>query len=235
MIENSMQEYINTFNDLINEIYKTSGQNITTNNIRSCLSISDELKDIANQLRQLSDRAIVFSNKINEKIHSEITNLNNAIMPKADAVDNIPITESVALNAVVVNGFSDVCKDSRIYFVENANHFAFYLNDNLYHGNIGKIYTNEKNPKKIKPCKFLSTCNSNKCDYYHDPMLMVGSSDIRNFVSTSWAYERGRKIGSLSNLDIELKMIEKEDAERYVAQTTHDLLVSTLLFQHRKV
>jgi hypothetical protein len=195
------------------------------------------LKDIANQLIVLSDRARVFSNKINEKVHSEIANLNQAVSDNDDdgPIQPIPITESIGLNAVTVSGFSNVCKDSRIYFVENANHFAFYLNDNLYHGNIGKIYTNEKNPKKIKPCKFLSTCNSNKCDYYHDPMLMVGSSDIRNFVSTSWTYERGRKIGSVSNLDLELKMIEKEDAERYVAQTTHDLLVSTLLFQHHKV
>jgi hypothetical protein len=238
MIENSMQEYINSFNDLINEIYKTSDvKNISANNIRSCLSISCELKDISEQLKQLSDRALVFSKKISEKIQSEVSAINNIV----DNIDNesadsiIPITDTVAINATTVKGFNDVLKDSRIYYVENANHFAFYLNDNLYHGNIGKIYTNEKNPKKIKPCKFLSTCNSSKCDYYHDPMLMIGSCDVRNFVSTSWAYERGRKIGSLSNLDVELKAIEREDAERYVAQTTHDLLVSTLLFQYRKV
>ncbi|QJX71706.1 zinc finger CCCH-type domain protein [Faustovirus] len=245
-----MQEYINSFNDLINEIYKTSDvKNISANNIRSCLAISGELKDIAEQLKQLSDRALVFSKKISERIHNEIEAINTIIDSPIEAINDadgateyvqvgvnsvIPVTDTVALNAVVVRGFSDVKRDSRVYYVENANHFAFYLNDNLYHGNIGKIYTNEKNPKKIKPCKFLSTCNSSKCDYYHDPMLMIGSCDVRNFVSTSWAYERGRKIGSVINLDVELKAIERDDAERYIAQTTHDILVSTLLFQYRK-
>lgn len=240
MTENSMQEYINSFNDLINEIYKTSDvKNISANNIRSCLAISVELKDIAEQLKQLSDRALVFSKKISEKIQSEVDTINNIVNP-SDISDEcnaalVPITDTVAINATIVKGFNDVNRDSRIYYVENANHFAFYLNDNLYHGNVGKIYTNEKNPKKIKPCKFLSTCNSSKCDYYHDPMMMIGSCDVRNFVSTSWAYERGRKIGSIANLDVELKAIEREDADRYIAQTTHDLLVSTLLFQYRKV
>ncbi|AMN83481.1 hypothetical protein D5b_00049 [Faustovirus] len=243
MTENSMQEYINSFNDLINEIYKTSDvKNISANNIRSCLAISVELKDIADQLKQLSDRALVFSKKITEKIQSEVDTINNVVNIATNDTNSeesndsiVNITDTLALNTTIVKGFNDVLKDSRIYYVEKANHFAFYLNDNLYHGNIGKIYTNEKNPKKIKPCKFLSTCNSAKCDYYHDPMLMIGSNDVRNFVSTSWAYERGRKIGSIANLDVELKAIEREDAERYIAQTTHDVLVSTLLFQYRKL
>jgi hypothetical protein len=111
----------------------------------------------------------------------------------------------------------------------------------MFHGNIGMIYNEEKNPEKIKDCKFAATCiKQNNCDYYHDPFLFPGSRDHRNFIAASWLYSCGtndhsrnksRRFGARQHLDTDIAYMQGEEQTRFFDQTTHDVLCSLLLHQ----
>lgn len=150
----------------------------------------------------------------------------------------IKFTEALSLPAIMVTSFDKVKQDGELYFVECANHFAFRICGHLFHGNIGNIYTDERNPDKIKNCKFAAKCTKqDKCDYYHNPIDYPGSKDYRNFIASSWMYtpqgygrfHRGRKFGSRNSLDVDIVELNGEDISRFQDQTMHDILCSLLL------
>ena len=163
----------------------------------------------------------------------------------------VKITEALALHAIPVASFTHVRADGELYYVDSANHFAFRLAGHLFHGNIGTIYTDERNPDKIKNCKYVATCNKhNDCDYYHDPLIFPGSRDYRNFVALSWLYsasgsterpkigsryvsrDRMRHFGSRANLDMDIADIQDDEVKRYHDQVAHDVLCSIVLAQY---
>lgn len=152
----------------------------------------------------------------------------------------IKITEAISLPAISVTGFDLVKQDGDIYYVEGADHFAIRIAGQLFHGNVGVIYTEEKSPEKIKDCKFATSCmKNNKCDYYHDPLKFNGSHDHRNYIASSFLYAppnsyyknkpRSRRFGSLNYLDIDIVGMQDEEISRFNDQTTHDLLCSLIL------
>lgn len=154
-------------------------------------------------------------------------------------------TEALALSALPVATFTEVKQNGELYYVTTADHFAFRLAGQLFHGNIGTIYTDEKNPAKIKDCKFANEClKKGKCDYYHDPLMFPGFTDKRNFIASSWLYSppgaqyknktRSRRFGSLEHLDIDIVDLQTEETRRFCDQTMHDVLCSLLLMKYTK-
>jgi hypothetical protein len=152
----------------------------------------------------------------------------------------IKFTEALSLPAIKVPSFEYVKSDGELYYVESADHFAFKLAGKLLHGNIGNIYTDEKNPEKIKNCKFAASCmKRDHCDYYHDPLTFAGSKDYRNFIASSFVYSppnseyknrtRGRRFGSREHLDTDIVGLNEEEISRFCDQTVHDILCSLLL------
>ena len=152
----------------------------------------------------------------------------------------IKFTEALSLRAIRVPTFDWVKQDGELYYVESSDHFAFKLCGKILHGNIGVIYTEEKNPEKIKDCKFASSCMKlDNCDYYHDPVKFPGSKDHRNFIASSWLYAppnsqyknrpRSRRFGSRDHLDTDIVGLQEEEISRFQDQTMHDLLCSLLL------
>ena len=152
----------------------------------------------------------------------------------------IKITESMTIPAITVQSFAQVRQDGELYYVDSADHFAFKLAGKLFHGNIGIIYTDEKNPVKIKNCKFDNTCvKKDTCDYFHDPLKFSDSKDKRNFIASSWLYAsptsqfknklRSRRFGSREFLDTDLIDLQDEEVSRFYDQATHDILCSLLL------
>lgn len=152
-------------------------------------------------------------------------------------------TEALALKAIPVSTFADVRQDGELYYVTTAEHFAFYLAGQLFHGNIGVIYTDEKSPVKIKDCKFANECiKKGRCDYYHDPLIFSGYTDKRNFIASSWLYSppnsqyknktRSRRFGSLEHLDMDIVDLQADEARRFYDQTMHDVLCSLLLMNY---
>ena len=154
--------------------------------------------------------------------------------------NSVNFTEALSLNAINVALFSDVKQDGNLYYVTSADHFAFKINGFMFHGNIGMIYTDEKNPGKIKDCRFASMCSKqDKCEYYHDPLSFPGSRDHRNFIASSWLYAppdsqyknkmRSRRFGSREHLDMDIVQLTQEEVSRFYDQSMHDFLCAMLL------
>ncbi len=164
-----------------------------------------------------------------------------ALPPSVRPSVRIKVTEALHLNAIRVQSFDGVKQDGELYYVDSADHFALKIAGRLLHGNIGIIYTDERNPEKIKDCRFADTCvKRDNCDYYHNPLKFTGSQDHRNFIASSWLYSpphgqknrpRARRFGSREHLDIDISLMQEDDIERFRDQTMHDLLCAFLLDQ----
>jgi hypothetical protein len=156
--------------------------------------------------------------------------------------NRVKITDSIFISAITVSSFDHVKQDGELYYVTPCEHFAVKICGKLFHGNIGKIYTDEKTPEKIKDCKFTNTCEHHgKCDWYHDPMKHPDSKDRRNFISGSFMYigpdqdlprrARARRVGSRDYLDTDIIGMGVDERDRFYDQTMHDILCSLIIHQ----
>ena len=90
------------------------------------------------------------------------------------------------------------------------------------------------NPLKVKPCKHGKDCNDmTNCNFWHDPNLIPGSKDIRNFMQNSWMYAgQNRDLDGLAIchsgdrrfVELEGPLVNEEEADRRMYQAMHDLL-----------
>jgi len=155
------------------------------------------------------------------------------ITEKTEPLYNVPIADGLSIPCITVEDKNLVRSDGNIYYIRQLNKFAFRLNGHLFSGNIGEVYTYEKNPKKIKACARGAQCkNITTCTYYHP-----GTTDIRNFISGGFAYQRrtfkdtsddvpGRKIGNRSTLKTDIQRATKNDLQLFNDQCVHDILCS---------
>lgn len=155
-------------------------------------------------------------------------------------LERIPVTASIVINAIPVKSFADIKCDGNLYYVSTCAHFALMINGMLFHGNIGTIYTDADEPKKIKDCKYVDGCNkSGQCCYYHNPRIFSGSTDRRNYLASSFVYtsatamhknrSRSRRFGSLENLDADILGLAEEEKIRMCDQAMHELLCAIIL------
>ncbi len=160
---------------------------------------------------------------------------------------NLPIYKPVvvsgeyAIKAVICSDWPEITEmlEGCMYYVATADHFAIKLCGVMLHGNIGEIYTNERNPIKIKECKFGADCNKDNCEYYHDPLFSDGKKDIRNYIAGSFLYSPltglkpksigSRKIGSRSTIESDINRLDEYDIKLHRDQVMHDLLCCLLI------
>ena len=136
-----------------------------------------------------------------------------------------------------------------LYFVPHWNHFAARIGGCVFHANLGRIYrgirgaprdTPRELPECVKECRNV-VCKGREagCRYYHDPELFADSTDVRNFMADSWYYTSAtapahygtRRIGSASEIEVDIRAISPEDARRFLHQTAHDVLCALILWQ----
>jgi hypothetical protein len=207
--------------------------------------------------RSYADAALVEQNQPDNKADAKITSgtgipngpsttngaPNSKMGKEIHKYTNIELTKQLSLPAIKVATFAQVRQNGELYYVDQAGHFALKLCGHILHGNIGNVYTDEKNPEKIKDCKFANACiKRNKCDYYHDPIKFDGSKDCRNFIANSFIYSPhegyyktktlSRRFGSRKYLDEDIAVLPDEEATRFHDQAMHDLLCSLLLHSH---
>ncbi len=184
-------------------------------------------------------------------VMQQLSSLPLSIIPSTDSVylSKVFVSANCYLDAVKVATMDDVKSDGYLYYVDSNEHFAFKINGNLMHGNIGKIYTqNEKTPTRIHECKFVPKLShpngpyisgKNDCSYYHDPAVYPGSRDVRNFIASSFLYAsanspyynkaRSRRFGNIESLDIDYNTIDRANANRFIDQAMNDFLSALLL------
>lgn len=200
---------------------------------------------LINTARASTNNSLTINNNDGWNVVSRSKNKTVAAVSNEQGMSKIPITSEYYLYAKVVKEFSDLhdMVEGRLYYVENADHFALMISGMFVHGNIGKIYTNEKDPMRIKNCRYSGRCISDKCDYYHNPMFTSGCRDHRNYIASSWLYappvypyknkRRARRFGDRDNIDVDLPALSSEESERFLDQTMHDILCCLLLARFR--
>lgn len=149
------------------------------------------------------------------------------------------------LTAVHVQEFADVKRDGRLYYVAPNDHFAINIDGNLFHGNVGRIFSGIERAVKIKDCMYTHNCAKNSaCDFYHDPAIFAGSTDHRNYVATSWLYSQPqnrtgvhrnmRHIGDIDNLPEDLAASTEEEVSRLRDQVMHDMICAIAAIAEQK-
>jgi hypothetical protein len=199
---------------------------------------------ISNEIKKLesdgSDRDTRMYYRTPRPTHSNyyFTTSSPSIINRLNTLDRIYITQHLYLDAKKVKTFTQVQTMGELYYVESCKHFAIKIFDILLHGNIGKIYNKFDSSKKIKPCRFGKLCPKlATCGFYHDPTIMSGSTDIRNFIADNFMYTppfnnnkpRLRKFGSVDNLDTDIILLNEENIDEFSDQTMHELLCVLLL------
>ncbi len=164
--------------------------------------------------------------------------------PLTSLESSIQITKTLSLPAITVSSFNDVLKDGKLYYISKNNHFAMYISEILFHGNIGIIYNNERSPLRIKNCQYHNKdwTKVTHCTYYHDPQIYVNSDDVRNYVANSWLYNQNhstwqnkddnvkyRHFGNITCLDDDIKNVTPDDITKFRDMVFHDLLCTLLL------
>lgn len=170
--------------------------------------------------------------------------------PPSENYTKIFVTQVYYLFAIKVpswEALAENMEDGHLYYVEDSDHFAFSIGGMFYHGNIGTIYTDQKEPAKIKNCRYGSACSKDSCDYYHNPITTKHCKDRRSYVASSFLYSptvagnmafknkrRARRFGSIDNIDLDLPNLSEEEGQRFIDQTMHDMLCSMLLKKYRE-
>jgi hypothetical protein len=218
--------------------------------VSSCL-ISDEENSKPSNLGELHEKIPEITEdkwqiqrhqkKNNKKFKNNIVKRQN---PSTFNEENIQITNEISIPAISVLNFDNVQNDGNMYYIPRANHFAQYINNKLYHGNVGIIYNNEKFPIKIKNCQYHSfdyNPKLGKCNYYHDPILYPESNDVRNYVSNSWKFmksndnkseiknNKDNTFGSINSIEEDIRDISTDDISRFNDMTFHNILYSMVI------
>lgn len=241
-----MEQIKKTIDDQFTKLTNT----LRTSNFSDAAIISfdstlGEMTKSLEELKKLCEYADKKHNHIKEKIaEKSISNIiakykleNNLKLSKRQSKQSgkpggdensreIMIAANIALDAFAVQSLPEKMESGVLYYIEPANHFALKIAGEMIHGNIGVVYRNEKNPVKIKNCKFGKDCTKNVCEYYHDP-LQFGGQDRRNFIMPSLGLVLNSKMASYGNietLDLDIKTIKKDELERFGDQLMHNLL-----------
>lgn len=170
----------------------------------------------------------------------------DAARKTADEI-TVNIIDNYSVTAKKLQKWSDVHQipPGILHYSEEFGQFAIKIAGELFYGNIGKIYTTEKDPLCVKNCGFGQKCTKNNCTYYHDPMSAgsSGKNMIRNYNATSFLYTpaigatdggKYRHFGSLDNIPADIMFIDSDECARLKSQIIHDILCSLLLSRYRE-
>jgi len=158
-----------------------------------------------------------------------------------------PIKDAPQINANILESPEDV-PNMTISWIRSLNQFAFRLNGVLFRGNIGEILHKHdmKSAARIYTCKKPQCKNylNGRCKKYHDPLLYSGSTDIRNFINSSWIYTRDppkkgnlmmRHFGDRNDLMHKIRIINNPSmVNMFMGQVIHDILVALVLDATKK-
>lgn len=138
------------------------------------------------------------------------------------------IVRGIELDVVVVNSIDDV-PNAKLYYVNDLGQFCIKVNEMVLRGNIGNIYGRNENIVYVNKCMYGKDCNRGfDCPFYHDPIDVPWSNNIRNFTYNSWLYQ-SRGIGNRQTLLFDINNITKDMKEIIYAQTMHDVLLSLVM------
>lgn len=147
--------------------------------------------------------------------------------------------EGLPIDAIVIEDIAAATASGQLYYVKDKDLFVLLMCGVKLIGNIGRVYTSEKNPEKIKQCRWNGdeNCALKQCGFYHP------GKDIRNFMATSWLYvpptsgygdRFTRKVSSRDSLQADLQYIDSEYVALANNMLMHDILCFMIMQNHIK-
>jgi len=170
--------------------------------------------------------------------------------PRVPSETEIPLTHNISLRCIEIQDATMVNTDGVLYYIPRIRRFAIRIAGFVLYGNLGIIYGSDPKPQRIRDCASGAACRSRDCRYYHNPLMIAGSDDIRNFSASSWTYYPGgsahqlsreksqqkkRKLASLDRLDDDIKTITPDDLVYYNEQMMHDLLCCIVMNHYIRI
>lgn len=171
--------------------------------------------------------------------------------------DKLEFAPRVQAHNVTTIKSLDELPDTRMYWVTDVQQFAIKICGMVLRGNIGTVYpsihTANGHVIKINACRYGRMCrnigSAEGCTYYHDPVEMGSEQatkfkEIRNFTNGSWLYtsepvkennKMMRHIGSRPTIYSDLHNVSSNEAQCWIDQTIHSILVTLILHQNKKL
>ena len=236
-----MNDLLHSLKTHVMSIYST-GKN--SDRKRSCI---DELMFIQDGLDNIMKTTQEYISKLKYENQWIMTPPARRTFNTYYTTDRIPLTEKLYLDAKKIRKLNQMTTPGDLYYIESMDHFAIKIGDILLHGNIGMIDNNAK--KSIKACRNNKCTDITKCQFYHDPLLYDGSTNIRNYNPQNWTYmprnfpykkmtshgKDQRHFGSRNNLETDILFVNKDDVNLFADQVMHDLLCIILLKKYYKM
>lgn len=168
-------------------------------------------------------------NKINKVVAAIEYNIS-----KCKTTINVRASKPVKLPACVKNtinvSYPDEVINTRLYFVKSMGCYAIRINDKLIYGNVGLIGVNL--PRTIS-CRDAINCTNSSCTYYHDPLTIPWSRDVRNYHPLAWQptdqleNKKNRIMRHITNnIKNEVVLLSDEERGRWINQCMYDILVT---------
>lgn len=225
-------------------IYKNKLSNIKTN----INSLHNESLNISyNKLDCLLSNNLSLDKLNTNNYNIEFKNITNLDRFNSHSYTKCPV---ISINE---DQISEII-NSPIYYIKDTKEYCMKINNKIIRGNIGNIYNNPKESKKIRQCK--KVCCNNKfyqnkeCNFYHKDY-----NEQRNFTNYSWNHitknklgkikiknkninyeqydlENSRFIGSLNSLQEDLIFTNGFEKELRNKQLMHDILLYQILDQY---
>ncbi len=256
---NSLNRIAEELNNLIENTKNVDIQIINLKKIEERTNIISSMKYLHSELQKtitiVTKNGIAAEEYTKNEIHSIQDNILKIQKPtpkiESSSEKSICIIGNISIQATIL----PVCKTNEeiinsihcgvLYYIPQWNHFATKIGKCLFHANLGKIYFGQivEVPKRVKECQKNRCRGESECKYYHDPMSYPNSTDVRNFTADSWIYNPNnvigrnnlRHIGSIDFLENDLKALSIEDANKFLNQTSHDILCSIIIQQYLKL
>lgn len=154
--------------------------------------------------------------------------------PAAQVPVETVVVDTMTLPAINVTITTEVTQPGVLYYVGSIQQFAMLVGPLLLRGNIGQIYNEVTTPNKTRKCRYGTSCtNPSACEYYHDPLENILSTDIRNYSAYNWYYAPGKprckKFGSRERIEYDILDVRDEDIALSNDMLMHDILCNLIL------
>jgi hypothetical protein len=218
MIENFLKERLCQIDAIYNSEYDAVYQFVRKRQPKQLRHFEDETTPLRSDFDESKTTGYGCQSDMKMVLHQ--------MYPRTGDVRRVAITPKLSLVAKIINSPDDADGADGLCYVPRMQHFAINIAGHTFHGNIGRIFT-QNVYEKIKDCRYVGTCTKGAlCEYYHNPTLFHGSTDCRNFLAHSWLYgdRRARTFGSRDRLDIDIVTVTNDEVARLQDQIMHDIL-----------
>lgn len=266
-----MEEWVHTQHKKINSTFEFQQLSSIKDVLKNMSTMKSEFERITRLVDQaysdiytkMSQRIDIFKKQLQivgptYDITTPNVDIDISTNTNTNANKDVELAPNILASNVITIELLDDLPNTKLYWVNSVQQFAFKINGVIIRGNIGTIYQSShssgRNITKVNPCRYGKMCRnvstSEGCNYYHDPAdmrhvpLEVKAREIRNYTNGSWLYTSDtykdvnkmmRHIGSRPTLYSDIANVSTLEAAGWIDQSMHCLLITLALNQMQRL